>query len=344
MLNRILIALLVLLPVNSWAAFPTVSYDSDVAAIVSEVSQTTINTYLSGLTGGSQITVGGSNYTLTSRATNSGTQINRATQWVYEHCQTYGWTASYENWSDGGYSSRNVICTKTGTTYASSEVVLAAHIDSFWPGADDDGSGAALLMHLAELLGDKDFKRTVKIVFFTGEEEGLYGSAAFVYNIAAEPYAMIVFDTTAYDSNADSKFTIGTGCPGYHTANANDTAIGNMFIDALSDYSISGIASINSSFSSSYQTDIFSLWAAEGTNGAVQINEDLSYPTPYYHSANDTIANLSLSQLTNVTKAAVVVTTNIAEYEPSEEPPAHTGEIAAAGGGKVASGGMTLVQ
>ena len=196
-------------------------------------------------------------------------------------------------------------------------------------------------MHLVEILGSEDFKRTVEIVFFTGEEEGLYGSAAYVFN-AAEPYAMVVFDVIGYDSTTDSLFTVGTGSPGTHTANANDAAIGGMFQDALSEYSISGTAVINSSFSSDYTTDIFSLWGDGSTKGAVQVNEDLNSMTPYYHGANDTVANMDLPQVVNITKAAVVVVANIAEYESGGAPPASGTAKTSTGALNISTGGMVL--
>ncbi len=47
------------------------------------------------------------------------------------------------------------------------------------PGADDDGSGTALTMELAKAFSKYRFNATIKFIAFAGEEQGLYGSAAW---------------------------------------------------------------------------------------------------------------------------------------------------------------------
>lgn len=44
------------------------------------------------------------------------------------------------------------------------------------PGADDDGSGTALVMELARVMANLDTRATVVFVCYTGEEQGLFGS------------------------------------------------------------------------------------------------------------------------------------------------------------------------
>ena len=45
------------------------------------------------------------------------------------------------------------------------------------PGADDDGSGCSVLMYLARHLAGQRFARTLRFVFFGGEEVGGAGSS-----------------------------------------------------------------------------------------------------------------------------------------------------------------------
>ena len=64
-------------------------------------------------------------------------------------------------------------------------------------GADDNASGAASLIHIAHRLAVQPPARTVVFVAFSGEEEGLLGSAYYVRNPAfplASVYAMINLD------------------------------------------------------------------------------------------------------------------------------------------------------
>ena len=59
--------------------------------------------------------------------------------------------------------------------------VVGAHLDAVAaaPGADDNGSGVAVLLELARLL-TPDVAARVELVFFNEEEEGLHGSYTFV--------------------------------------------------------------------------------------------------------------------------------------------------------------------
>lgn len=70
---------------------------------------------------------------------------------------------------------------------AGQEILLTAHLDSInsvvpdgtAPGADDNATGIATLMEAARIFKDQPFKRTIKIIFFSGEERGLHGSLAY---------------------------------------------------------------------------------------------------------------------------------------------------------------------
>ena len=77
---------------------------------------------------------------------------------------------------------RNVVAEIKGTT---SEVVLVgAHFDSWDPGqgAQDDGVGVAAVLEAARILKSLGItpRRTIRFVFFSGEEQALLGSRAYV--------------------------------------------------------------------------------------------------------------------------------------------------------------------
>ena len=78
-------------------------------------------------------------------------------------------------------------------------IILGAHYDHLgfrvkgqdtviYHGADDNASGTAVLIETARRLKEREheLKRTVLLVAFDGEEEGLYGSEAMVENMAAD--------------------------------------------------------------------------------------------------------------------------------------------------------------
>jgi len=81
----------------------------------------------------------------------------------------------------------NVEGTLRGISHPERVVVLCGHYDSIsedpWnlaPGAEDNASGTAALLEAATVLAGFEFDGTVKLVAFSGEEEGLLGSKAYV--------------------------------------------------------------------------------------------------------------------------------------------------------------------
>ena len=75
-----------------------------------------------------------------------------------------------------------------GTEHPEELVILGAHYDSRGtfghvraPGGDDDASGVSALLSLARLFKSFNiqFKHTVVLAFFSGEEQGLLGSKTY---------------------------------------------------------------------------------------------------------------------------------------------------------------------
>jgi carboxypeptidase Q len=84
----------------------------------------------------------------------------------------------------GEIKSNNIVGEIPGTKFPGQILVLGAHLDS-WDlatGSIDDGFGVAAILGAAKSIigsGVKP-KRTIRIILFTGEEQGLLGSRAYV--------------------------------------------------------------------------------------------------------------------------------------------------------------------
>ena len=82
-----------------------------------------------------------------------------------------------------------VYCTKVGTTHPEEMYIVGAHMDGHGWGeaANDDGSGAALVMELARIMASPDVKteRSIRFVLWNNEETGLNGAYAYVAQRAA---------------------------------------------------------------------------------------------------------------------------------------------------------------
>lgn len=91
------------------------------------------------------------------------------------------------------FSTSNIIGYSKGSQFPDSFIVFTAHYDhlgmmgenTYFPGANDNASGVAMLLNLAKYYGDTAAHRTpysMVFIAFTGEEAGLSGSKYYVQN------------------------------------------------------------------------------------------------------------------------------------------------------------------
>ena len=83
-----------------------------------------------------------------------------------------------------GKTSYNTIGEIPGTDKASEIVVLGGHLDSWHggTGATDNAIGCSIMLEAARLIQNSGVKprRTIRVALWSGEEEGLLGSLAYV--------------------------------------------------------------------------------------------------------------------------------------------------------------------
>lgn len=106
---------------------------------------------------------------------------------------------------DGKATSYNVIGEITGRSLPKEVVVIGGHLDSWdlGTGAVDDGAGVGITMAAGHLIGQlkQAPKRTIRVVAFANEEQGLYGGKAY-----AEAHAK---DVVLHQLAAESDFGAG---------------------------------------------------------------------------------------------------------------------------------------
>src|SRR3546814_9759577 len=85
---------------------------------------------------------------------------------------------------DGEYTSQNVIGEITGSERPDEVVLLAGHLDSWdlGTGAIDDAAGIAITMATGALLKPPEPTRTIRVLAFANEEQGLRGGRASAEN------------------------------------------------------------------------------------------------------------------------------------------------------------------
>jgi hypothetical protein len=137
----------------------------------------------------------------------------------------------------------NVIATVQGTASPERFYVVTGHLDSRCsdvddftsdaPGADDDGSGVAVVLELARLFATHQFPGTIVLATVAGEEQGLYGSTFMADQMAAAGNDVqgmfsndIVGTDDAHDGTSPDPFTLRMFLEGIPTdATSNDVSL-----------------------------------------------------------------------------------------------------------------------
>lgn len=302
-------------------------YDPLVADLLTRVTTETVYGYDGGLSGEWAILVGGEPYVLTTRYTYSGVPVAKATQYVYEHMQSLGYTTYYHNYTLSGYSLRNVIGEKQGLVHPEQIVLLTAHLDSRAattphnpaPGADDNASGSAALLVAADLLADLNFDYTIRLVFFTGEEQGMYGSLYYATDVAAageDIIGVLNLDMIAWDAKYGPDIDLHSNAPS--TVDDSD-ALADLVAAVIDVYDLDLIPQIVEN--GTRFSDHSRFWdrgyaAIMGIEDYYNASEAAAEPRDWntnYHTVNDKLSTLNLNYFREYARAAIAAFVHLAE-------------------------------
>jgi hypothetical protein len=278
-----------------------------VQEMIGQVNLPRLLTYANELSGQTSALINGQPYTITTRNSLSGTPVTQAVNYMVERLQRLGLTVSTHTWN----ASRppNVIAEKPGLSMGAGIYILCAHLDDMpsggaAPGADDNGSGSIAVLQAAEILAPYHFDATLRFVLFTGEEQGLYGSAAYAQLVQSQDVRGVLnMDMIAWDSTGGPNMDLHA-----NSSVAGSMALAQVFADVVSAYGINLTPAIYSNGSSA--SDHASFWNV-GIPAFLVIENYRSDPpvaadfNAYYHTSNDRTTYYNQTFLTNMTKASL---------------------------------------
>lgn len=294
-------------------------YDPLVAALITHVTTETVRTYDGGLSGKWPVEIGGVPYTLATRYTYSGDPIAKATQYVSEFMQARGFDVTYHHYTLSGYNLRNVIGEKRGLVHPDKIVMLTAHLDSraaSWPhdpapGADDNASGSTALLTAADVLADMDFDYTVRLAFFTGEEQGMWGSyyyALDAYNAGEDIVGVINLDMIAWDAESGPDIDLHSNLPSIE----NDSdALAGLFASVVDVYGIDLLpqivkdGAIFSDHSRFWDRGYAAIMGIEDYYNAAEAAAEPRDWNTNYHTVNDRLNTLNLAYFREYVRAGI---------------------------------------
>jgi len=180
----------------------------------------------------------------------------------------------------------NVVGEIPGTTKPDEVVMLGGHFDSwhYGTGATDNAAGSAVALEAIRLLKSLNLKmdRTVRVALWSGEEEGLLGSQAYVKEHFADPTTM---KTTTQHEKFAGYFNIDNGTGRirgvYLQGNEMMRPIFETWFAALKDLT-PGVITIRNTGG----TDHLS-YDAVGLPGFQFIQDPMDYDTRTHHSNMD---------------------------------------------------------
>ncbi|MDH5391366.1 MAG: M28 family metallopeptidase, partial [Candidatus Bathyarchaeota archaeon] len=230
--------------------------------------------------------------------------------------------AAYQWFSYAGEEIANVVGTLPSADLNNqSKIVVGAHFDTVAdsPGADDNGSGTALLLEVAKVLSLFRFDCTIEFVVFNAEEGGLWGSKYYAQQAvqAGEDILLVInidmciWDNPGAPSN-EKLWIVYNGTVSYEDS--------EQFADLTLETSYTYVAAPIQKMSSTNDTyvsvenwrrsDQASFWDAGIP--ALWIFEFNGFQNPYIHTPADSMGVESYN-FTLGTRAAQVVAATVAK-------------------------------
>ncbi len=186
----------------------------------------------------------------------------------------------------------NVIGEIPGTTKADEVVMVGGHFDSWQggTGATDNGTGSSVAMEAMRILATlhKPMARTVRVALWGGEEEGLYGSLAYVQKHFAPRTTMV--QTPEY-AKLDVYFNDDSGSGRFRgvsaLGNAQLAAIFRSWIEPVKDVEITAVTGLTAGPTVAPGGTDSTSFSWIGLNGVGFMQDPLEYGTRTHHSNMD---------------------------------------------------------
>jgi Peptidase family M28 len=232
----------------------------------------------------------------------------RAAEDIYDSFQQMRLNVKFHEWHYDGFDSKDVVATLYGTEVNSTaEYILCAHYDTTAssPGADDDGSGTAAVLAIAQILSQYQFNHTIRFITFSGEEVGTYGSFTYARdacNHGDNIVAVLNMDMIGYASTTEGGRIL------------------RFFPPPRSRWIADYATTISEKYNEIIDMKIDTLPSYRGADNQAFVDYGfdgvwIAHPDgyPWGHSSNDTANHLNWSYYVKATKLMLAITTEIAQ-------------------------------
>jgi Zn-dependent M28 family amino/carboxypeptidase len=245
--------------------------------------------------------------------------LHAAEDYIKQTWQEQGYTVERQAYLERDIQCANLEVTQMGNPHAEQIILVGAHYDTVYgsPGANDNGSGLAVLLELARLFRAQSTKLSLRFVAFVNEEPPFFYSGRQGSNIYAKTVRkrgddirlMLALETIGYYSSEPRSQDYPPLFKYFYPTTGN-------FISFVTNF---GSRSVMLKLARAFRqvtafplehvatfafipgvawSDHLSFWRQNYK--ALMVTDTAFYRYPYYHSSNDTAEKLDYSCLTQV--------------------------------------------
>lgn len=247
--------------------------------------------------------------------------LDAARKYIAGQFESSGYKVQFNEYQINGDAVANIEVELTGSSHPEKIIIVGAHYDAVpgAPGANDNGSGVAAILELADRFRDKSFQRTVRFVAFVNEEPpnsmtGNMGSFVYAKKAAKDKeniIAMFSLETIGYFSDEPGSQQYPPLFNLFYPKKGNFIAfVGNLGSRGLVSKSIRSFRA-HSTFPSEgivapafipgiSWSDHWSFW--KHGYPAIMITDTAPYRYPAYHTSEDTPDKVDYEKMVYVVK------------------------------------------
>jgi Zn-dependent M28 family amino/carboxypeptidase len=259
--------------------------------------------------------------------------LARCADYIREEFKNFGYEVYEQVYYINKQPFRNIIATKPAGP-GSRVIIVGAHYDSVIgsPGADDNASGVAGLLLLAELLSQhNNLDKTIRFIAFTNEEPPFFttpdmGSYRYAQELKKKKEnieGMLCLESIGYYDLKDDSQSYPFGLGFFYPSRGNYIAVVSNLLSAKFLKKVVSVLRKNSKcpvesllgpvfFAPAIAfSDHWSFWKMGYR--AVMITDTAFYRNPYYHTSFDTPEKINYEYMAEVVKGLYAVLLAISE-------------------------------
>ncbi len=265
-------------------------------------------------------------------------QLNKAADFIHDRFTSLGYEVARQEYQVSRLACYNIEAERRGTIEPDEIVIIGAHYDSVIgsPGANDNASGTAALLALAQEFAKKETDRTLRFVAFTNEEPPYFQTADMSSSVYARRcrqrneklVAVLSLETIGYFTDEPDSQQYPAPFSAFYPSEGNFIAVvGNVASRRLArrvvdlfrkqaSFSSEG-AALPGDITGVGWSDHWSFWN-EGY-AAVMITDTAPFRYPYYHLLSDVPDKLDFDDVSRVVEGLVGVVNDLTAADGSRD-------------------------